>query len=410
MCGKSEAGLRPIAGHRYYKRVRHLAGIVSLVILSAGAADFHAATPRVAPAALPFAPSWSREFAGAPPVAAAVSDAGWIVAGFADHVEFVAADSGERAATLPIPAARLSCQAALCLAADESTIRAVDVTRRTVSWQRPLPAPLVADPVLRSGWVFLTTGDGQIAALRESDGTTVWTYAAHAPLTGAPSVDGDRLALATTRDEVTLLDVRTGKAVWTTPIYTGHPGAPKLGGGTVLVGTDARELLFIDAENGRLLATQRPASAIVGAPALDEHSVYTVGFDGVLRAFDRGTRALSWYADLPTRPAASGLAAGGDLVVVALRTGAFYGYLWDTTGKKPAVAIAAPGAADTSQRLLVPPIIAGTGVGMRLVTISGGVGDASKWSATLFSGGARLAVSETPAMVSGLGLTLTKPQ
>lgn len=409
MCGKCEAGVRRTAGHRYYKRMRHLAVIVSLALAS-GHIAISAATTRVAPAALPFAISWTKEYVGTPPLAAAVSDAGWLVAGFSDHLEIIALENGDRVGNLPLPSARLACDATLCLAGDDAMMRAIDLASRTVRWQKPSPGPLAFAPTLRSGWVFLTTTAGVVSARRDTDGTDVWTYAADGPLSGPPSVDGDRIALSTTRDTVVVLDVRTGRPVWTQPIFSGHPGAPRIGGGVVYLGTENRDLLFLDAATGRPSAPQRLGAAIVGAPALDEHLVYTAGQDGVLRAFDRGNRSLKWYANLPTRPSATGPVAGDNLVTVALRNGSFQAFLADGDGKRAAAAIAAPGVSDNTVLLQVPPIIAGTGRATRLVTISVNFGDASKWSATVMSGGATLPVSPVPASVSGLGLTLTPPR
>ena len=222
MCGKSDAVDRPVAGPRYYKRVRHLAVIISAALLSVGAADFHAATPPVSPSALPLSAAWTREFAGAPPTTAAVAGSGWIVAGFPDHIEFIALDSGERVGSLPVPGTHLACGPTLCVAGDDSLIRAVDVAARTVRWQRPAPAALAATPVLRNGWVFLVTADGHVAALRETDGSTVWTHAAGAALTGPVSVDGDRVALATAQGDVQVIDVAAGRVIWTRAIEGGR--------------------------------------------------------------------------------------------------------------------------------------------------------------------------------------------
>lgn len=409
MCGKCGAGFRLAAGPPYYKRMRHLAIIVSLALVS-GHTAISAASTRVAPAALPFAISWTHEYPGTPPVAAAVSEAGWLVAGFPDHLEIIALDSGDRVGNLPLPATRLACDGTMCVAGDDTMMRAIDLTSRTARWQKPTPGPLAFPPTLRNGWVFLTTTAGRISAQRATDGAELWSFAADAPLSGPLSVDGDRIALATTNDTVAVLDVRTGRAVWSQPIFSGRPGAPRIGGGVVYVGTENRDLLFLDVATGRQSAPQRLGATIVGAPALDERLVYTTGQDGVLRAFDRGSRSLKWYANLPTRPSATGPSAGDNLAIVALRNGSFQAFLSDGDGKKAAAILAAPGIGDNTVLLQVPPIIAGAGRGTRLVTISVNVGDSSKWSATLMSGGGTLSVSAVPASVSGLGLTLTPPR
>lgn len=365
---------------------------------------------RVAPAALPLALAWTHEYPGAAPVAAAVSDGGWLVAGFADHLDIISIDTGERAGTLPLPSSRLACDAVICVAGNDHDVRAVDLARRAVRWQRAAPGPLAFDPTLRSGWVFLTTLDGHVAALRDTDGVTLWTYAAAAPLTGPPSIDGNRIAIATADSAITLLDVATGRALWSTTLTSGTPSAPKLGGGMIYVGTENRDLHFIRAADGRVRDTQRTGAAIAGAPALDEHLIYTGGQDGVLRAFDRGNGALRWYADLPTRTADLGPVASPGVATIALRNGGFQVFLSDGDGKRPVVAVAPPGDGDSTVSLSVPPIIAAAGSTLRLVTIAISVGDESKWFATVTASAPPLPISGLPAKIPGLSLTLTAPR
>lgn len=369
-----------------------------------------AAPARVVPTALPFAFLWTREYPGTPPITAAVSDGGWLVAGFADHLEMVSLATGEPVGTLPLPAPRLDCDAVICVVADDDFVRAVELTKRTVRWQKAAPGPLAFAPTLRSGWVFLTTKDGHIAALRDTDGVEVWRFDAKSPLTGPVSIDGDRMAIATADATLTMLDLRTGRAIRRTEIFSGTPGSPRLGGGVVYLGTENRDLLFIDATSGKPTgAPQRPGATVVGAPALDEHLIYTIGQDGVLNAFERGNGALKWHAELPTRPALVGPIVTDHLVIVGLRTGAFQIFLADGDGKKPAASIAAPGTADNPFRLQVPPMVAGSGRATRLVTVSVDVGDSSKWSAAVTAAAAKLPISDLPATIPGLALKLTDP-
>ena len=371
-----------------------------------------AAPARIQPTALPFTLGWTRDYQGTPPVTAAVSDSGWLVAGFADRVEFISLTTGLPAGSLPLPAPHLGCDPTSCVLANDTTVRSVNVATRSVRWQKSTQGPLAFAPTLRSGWVFLSTNDGKtaskIVALRDTDGGEVWSYSSTARLTGPIAVDGDRMAIATADWSITMLDLRTGKTVWTTPIFSGLPGTPRLGGGVVYVGTETRELLFLDAANGRITDTHHPGAVVVGAPALDEHLIYTGGQDGVLNAFDRGTGAVQWRANLPTRPADMGPVTGPNLVMIALRNGAVQAYLADGDGKKTAATLAAPGPGDNTIQLRVPPMIVGSGPSTRIVTISVAVGDSAKWSATVLTGGNRLPVTNVPPpVIPGLALKLS---
>jgi outer membrane protein assembly factor BamB len=368
-----------------------------------------AAPSKVGPPALPLAALWNIDVPGAPPIAAALSDGGWLVAGFADHVSIFSLATGEAAWTSPVPGLRLACATTLCVAGDQTMIRAIDLQRRAVRWQKPLAGPLAFAPTLRNGWVFVTTADGRVTALRDNDGSDVWTYAAGARLTGPPSVDGQQLAVATANRDVTLVDLRTGRALWTARTEA-MPGAPRLGGGMVYVGTSNRELLFVDAVTGRIKSASRTGGGVLGPPALDDRFVYTSGPDGVLRAFDRGSGSLTWYGNLPTRPSPAGPFVDTGLAIVALHTGGFQAYLANGDGRKPAVLLAAPGAGDSTVNLAVDPLITGAGSTLRLVTISHSVGDFSKWSVAVTGTAPRLKVTGLPATVPGVPLKLTAPR
>jgi hypothetical protein len=124
-------------------------------MITAGAPALAAPT-RVKPAALPFATDWTRDYDGTAPVAAAVSDAGLLIVGFANRIEAISLASGNTEWSLPVPALRLACDATSCIAGDNTVVRAIDLARKTVRWQKPTPGPLAFAPILRSGWVFLT--------------------------------------------------------------------------------------------------------------------------------------------------------------------------------------------------------------------------------------------------------------
>jgi outer membrane protein assembly factor BamB len=393
---------------RYLAITARLAGIAATLL---AAREFpSAASTRIAPLALPFAPAWSRQYQGSAPVIAAVSDSGWLVAGFDDHIEFLSLATGESAGRLPLPTPQLACDDTTCVSADDRVIRSIDVGKRTVRWQKQVSGPLAFPPTLRNGWVFFATTDGHVQALRDVDGAPVWTYEARAPLTGQLAVDGGHIAIATENGDITLIDVLTGHRVWLTTLPAGRPGTPTLGGGMVLVGTDNRELLFVGASDGALKDSQRNVAAINGMPTLDERFFYICSDDGVLRAYDRRGRALKWYADLPTRPANVGPVSSDGLTIVALRTGAFQVYLSDGDGKRAAAAIPAPTIGESAAVLPIPPMITGSGASTRLVTISVSVGDSSNWSAAVTAGGAALDLTAQPTVVPGRALTLSTPQ
>lgn len=361
------------------------------------------AAERVTPAALPFTRVATRDLPGAAPDTAALAGA-WLAAGYADHLQLVPLTAGtaEAPTTLPIPAVRLACDGPVCVAADAAMIRSIDVTRRVVRWQRPLPGALATDPLVRAGWVFLALDGGRLAALRLADGGTAWITDPGPALAAPPSLDGNSLALVSQAPDLTVRDVQTGRILWQARL-TAAPGAPRLGGGRVYLGTEAGDLLAVRADTGALVFRHRLAGRLIGAPALDEDHVYTTGIDGNLRAFDRGNGAQAWVAGLPTRPL-DGPVTDEGLVLVALRTAGVQAFL---PTRPLAATLASPAAKNAATRFAVPVLIDGRGPGLRVVTVTYDVNDLSRWTLSVVGAAGRLPVTTAlPPTVPGLALTL----
>ena len=352
--------------------------------------------------ALPLARIWSKSLDGPAPIAAA-SESTRLLAGWPDHFDVFSLETGEKEWGLPVPAARAACDAMFCVVADDATVRGIDLARRAVRWQRTLDQPLGQTPALRNGWVILASRTGDVRALQAADARDVWTFNAGAALTGAPSINGNQIAIATVSSQVTLLDLSNGHPVWTVTLE--HvPGAPRLGGGRVLVGTENGRLAILDDTDGRLRFETRTGGNVTGAPTLDERHIYTVGQDGVLRAFDRGNGAQRWYGNLSTR-ASDGPSVDGDLVFVPLRSGAIDVRLNDG---KAVVQLAAPGGETT--RLPMAPVLTGAGATLSILTVSYDLSDTGKWALVRYANSARLVTSALPSRIPGHSLTLTAPQ
>lgn len=374
---------------------------MAALFLLAATGDRLTAARSVSPAALPFLRVATRDVPGAAPDTAALAGS-WLVAGFADHLQLVPLAGDQPPATVPLPAPRLACEGPVCVLADTGMIRALDVARRAVRWQRPLPGPLATDPLVRSGWVFLALEGGRLAALRLADGGTAWTTEAGPALAAPPSLDGERLAVVSDAPSLTVRDVQTGRVRWEAGL-SARPGAPRLGGGRVYLGTDAGDFLAVDAETGTLAFRQRIAGRLVGAPALDDDHVYTTGIDGNLRAFDRVDGAQRWVAGLPTRPLTGPVADAG-LVLVALRTAGVQAFL---PTRALAATLGGPAAKNAATRFAVPVLIDGRGADLRVVTVTYDANDLSRWTVSVVGAAGTLPVTTgRPPTVPGLPLSL----
>lgn len=139
-----------------------------------------------------------RQVTGAPPLAAALSDSGYLVAGFADHVEVMALSTGATAWSSPIPGALLTCESTD--RRGNAAVRAINTGRQDGALAEATlqAARLATHPPQRLG-VSHQRGWPRDGAARHGR-IEVWTYAASAPLTGVPSVDGSHVAVASTDD------------------------------------------------------------------------------------------------------------------------------------------------------------------------------------------------------------------
>lgn len=390
----------------YYNDVRSPVLVFKIIFFSSFAGAIVAAAPADVPVrhidALPIAKTWTKTLDGPAPVTAATAE-GRLLAGWTDHFDVYSLETGDKDWSLPLPATRAACDAMFCVVADDAMVRGIDLTRRAITWQRPLDRPLGLPPTLRSGWVLLASQAGVVRALQATDGREIWRFDAGGALTGAPAINGNQVAVATVASKLTLLELANGHPAWTVTLEQ-LPGAPRMGGGAVLVGTGNGRLGFVDQVTGRLRFETRTGGNVTGMPALDEKHIYTVGQDGVLRAFDRGNGAQRWYSNLTTR-ASDGPFVDGDLVFVPLRTGAVDVRLNDG---KPAVQLAAPGTETT--RLPMPPLFAGAGATLSVVTVSYDLNDIGKWTLVRYSSGAALLPTARPSRIPGLSLTLTAPK
>lgn len=375
---------------------------VALAATTPGSAATDAvAFPRID--ALPMIHHGTERFDGPAPVAAA-ADTGRLLVGWPDHFDVFDLTTGARAWGLPIAATRIACDDGLCVVADETDVRGIDLNSHTVRWQQRLAAPLGTTPTLRSGWVLLASATGRVRAVQAADGREVWTYDAGSAIVGQPAINGTRVAISTAARTVVLLDLITGRPLWAVRVDSA-PAAPCLGGGAVIFGTADGRLITLDDRDGRLRFEYRLGATLTGAPTLDEAHIYAVGLDGVLRAFDRGNGAQRWYKNLETR-AAIGPVVDGNLVVVVLRSGVVDVRLSDG---RVAGHFASPGPV-TTLRLPVPPIVAGAGRELAVLTVSSDVSTTDAWSLTRITGGARLATATWPSALPGLPLTLTPPR
>jgi outer membrane protein assembly factor BamB len=184
-------------------------------------------------------------------------------------------------------------------------------------WQLPLGNPLAVPLVWANGWLVAATRAGRVLAFRASDGYLVWQRDLGSPAHARPAVAGDRVYVPTDDHRVVALRVDTGELVW----------EHRLGGSAneilpledrLYVGSTDNFFYCLNTRDGMVNWRWRTGADVIGLPAVDEHTVYFVSLDNVLRGLDRNSGGQRWKRPLPLRPTSGPVKAAGSLIVTGI--------------------------------------------------------------------------------------------
>jgi len=195
----------------------------------------------------------------------------------------------------------------------------------SIAWELPLRDTLAVPPVWDVGWLVAATTEGSILAFRGTDGQLIWRHEIGSPAHAAPTLAADRVYVPTQDGRVVALHVETGEPAW----------EQRLGGEVndvlalddrVYAGSKDNFLYCLLTKNGRIDWRWRTGGDVIGLPAVDNHRVYFVSLDNVLRALDRISGAQQWMRPLSVRPVWGPLVAV-DRLIVGGQSPSLQGYL-----------------------------------------------------------------------------------
>jgi outer membrane protein assembly factor BamB len=241
--------------------------------------------------------------------------------------------------------------------ADELVIVAIDqrlVGLRAVDavplWTTELGAPISVQPLLTTGWLVVGLESGEIVVLRASDGTEFWRDQLSGLLEVQPAVGGSTLFVPVADGRIVALELVTGHRLWEYRLR----GSPRqiLPLDALFVGSTDNFMYRLSRKNGKMEWMWRTGADIVGLPAVDEHRVFFVSLDNVLRALDRDSGVQQWKRALPGRPTAGPQIVGTLALVsgVAPQLRAF-----DTETGAPAGVLEAQGELAVAPDIIRPP-------------------------------------------------------
>ena len=184
----------------------------------------------------------------------------------------------------------------------------------SVAWRKPLPDPLSAPPLWSGGWLVVITAGGTVLTFRASDGELVWQKDVQSPAHAMLAQSEDRVYVPTEDGRVVALRIDTGEPLWERRLG-GTADDMTIADERLYVGSKDNFLYCLMLKDGRVDWRWRTGGDVIGVPAVDEHHIYFVSLDNVMRSLDRITGAQQWMRPLPVRPVWGPVAVVDKLIV-----------------------------------------------------------------------------------------------
>jgi outer membrane protein assembly factor BamB len=304
----------------------------ALVTQREGRGTAQDAPPAAPPPLFPLALAWKTDL-DKPPTALPGTDAARVYVPTESGVlTALARGDGVKAWSISLATAGVpvSDETRVFIPANEELV-ALDASRGTELWKRPLGGALAAPFVTREGWLIAALANGEVQARRVTDGATVWQRTLGAPASGPPFIVEDRLYVGLADGRVQATTITDGTVVW----------ERRLGERVVSViattdrvyaGSTDNFFYALDARDGRIAWRWRTGADLIGQAAVDDERVYFVSLDTVMRALDRSSGVQRWRTPLPWRPTSGPVLVGDTLVLSGLTPG-LRGYA-TATGKE----------------------------------------------------------------------------
>jgi outer membrane protein assembly factor BamB len=182
------------------------------------------------------------------------------------------------------------------------------------AWRLPFAELLAAPLVWDNGWLVAAASTGSILAFRAVDGHLVWRHEAGVRVHAAPSLAADRVYAPMEDGRILAMRVDTGEPVWERRLG-GPPNEVLALDDRLYVGSNDNFFYCLRTIDGTVEWRWRTGADVIGMPLVDEHRVYFVSFDNVLRGLDRKTGAQRWKRALPLRPSRGPVRASDALLI-----------------------------------------------------------------------------------------------
>jgi hypothetical protein len=165
-----------------------------------------------------------------------------------------------------------------------------------------------------NGWVFASTENAELFALRAADGQLQWRRGLGSAPRAPAAPAAERVFVSLEDGRVAALDLHTGETVWERPLG-GTPTEIVALNDRLFVGSKDNFFYCIDVQTGKVRWRWRTGADIIGSAVVDENRVYFISLDNVLRALHRGRGGLEWHRGLPMRASSGPVMLENALIV-----------------------------------------------------------------------------------------------
>ncbi len=186
----------------------------------------------------------------------------------------------------------------------------------SVAWTHESPDKLAAPLVWDHGWLVAATKT-TLVVFRASDGKLLWSRDTGSPARSTPALAGEAVYLAFDDGRVVAFRITDGTILWERRLSAASNVIRALED-RLLVGSSDNYLYCFDAVDGQTRWRWRTGADVVSMPIIDEHRVYFVSLDNVLRALNLSNGVQQWKRALQFRPQWGPIKAADTLIVTGL--------------------------------------------------------------------------------------------
>lgn len=273
-----------------------------------------------AQARAPWEPAWSERLAPDTDLLLAVTRNHVFTAGTSSPLEARDADTGAIAWTHETTGwTALAATGDLVLGVADEHAYALEADTGQVRWIVQTTGPTTR--LVVSGDRLLMVSDTDVLLRETSTGVPLGHVGLDAPPSATPALTGSLAFVPLTDGRLVAFDLAAGLQLWSSQLRR-PPAAITAAGDSLFLALPDGSLQAVDARSGAVRWTFPLRVPIVGAPFVDDTTVYVVLLDNSLRAFDRRNGAMRRTDGLGHRPAAGPWVTGSS-AVIGLTTGDF---------------------------------------------------------------------------------------